>query len=48
MLGGCRGGNYKAIVEQLRGVTAEPRLYVLIHNIDGPGRRTCHASFALR
>ncbi len=43
-----RGGNYKAIVEQLRSVTAEARLYVLIHNIDGPGGSTCHVAPALR
>ena len=34
-----RGGNYKAIVEQVRGASAEARLYVLIHNIDGPGEQ---------
>ena len=32
-----RGGNYKAIVEQVRSASAEARLYILIHNIDGPG-----------
>ena len=42
----CRGGNYKAIVEQLRSVTAEARLYILIHNIDGPGANTCHVASA--
>ena len=32
-----RGGNYKAIAEAVRSASAEARLYVLIHNIDGPG-----------
>ena len=45
-----RGGNHKAIVEQVRGASAEARLYILIHNIDGPGTQAntlCAASHAL-
>ena len=41
-----RGGNYKAIVEAVRGASPEARLYILIHNIDGPGDRAIPLSAA--
>lgn len=31
-------------MEQVRAVTPEARLYILIHNIDGPGNSGCHVA----
>ena len=38
----CRSGDAFALLEGIRQAPGQPRLYILIHNIDGPGV-ACHS-----